>query len=547
MSRTAPGVDLRPDHWAIVCSILRQHVPDREVLAFGSRATWTAKDYSDLDLAILGDEPLTRDATSALAEGFGESDLPFKVDVVDWAKIDNIFCNIVRRDGVAVQVPRETSKATGPACRSLPTSGESIEEASQLGICAEIVMGQSPPGNTTNTSGDGVPLLNGPTEFGSHHPEPAQFTTDARKMAYPGDLLFCVRGSTTGRMNWADQEYAIGRGIASLRHKRGQQFQPFVQAVVEFSLPDLLNQATGSTFPNVSARQLATIWWPPLKLSEQRAIAHILGTLDDKIELNRRMNETLEAIARALFKSWFVDFDPVRAKMEGRHTGLPQDIADLFPDRLVNSEMGKIPEGWEVFRLDQLANHHTKTTSPSRFSGLEYEHFSIPAYDAGQRPAIELGAAIRSNKTVVLKDAVLLSKLNPRIARVWVPADSTARPQICSTEFLVFTPRSPANRNLLFTLFGDQRFRTLLESLVTGTSNSHQRVPPKALKAREVLTGSPRAFTTFGEVIGGTLARILNNRSEAATLAALRDTLLPKLISGEIRVGDAEMALESVT
>ena len=108
MSRTAPGVDLRPDHWAIVCSILRQHGPDREVLAFGSRATWTAKDYSDLDLAIMGDEPLTRDATSALAEGFGESNLPFKVDVVDWAKIDDIFRNIVRRDGVAVQVPRVT-------------------------------------------------------------------------------------------------------------------------------------------------------------------------------------------------------------------------------------------------------------------------------------------------------------------------------------------------------------------------------------------------------------------------------------------------------
>ena len=309
----------------------------------------------------------------------------------------------------------------------------------------------------------------------------------------------------------------------------------------------LLQHATGTTMAslNQSTIERLPIVLPPL--ADQRAIAYILGTLDDKIELNRRMNETLEASARALFKAWFVDFDPVRAKMEGRHTGLPQDIADLFPDRLVNSEMGKIPEGWEVFRLDQLANHHTKTTSPSRFSGLEYEHFSIPAYDAGQRPAIELGAAIRSNKTVVLKDAVLLSKLNPRIARVWVPADSTARPQICSTEFLVFTPRSPANRNLLFTLFGDQRFRTLLESLVTGTSNSHQRVPPKALKAREVLTGSPRAFTTFGEVIGGTLARILKNRSEAATLAALRDTLLPKLISGEIRVPNAERALESVT
>ena len=86
----------------------------------------------------------------------------------------------------------------------------------------------------------------------------------------------------------------------------------------------------------------------PMDDPEQRAIAHILGTLDDKIELNRRMNETLEAMARALFKSWFIDFNPVRAKMEGRDPGLPQHLPDLFPDRLVDSELGPIPEGWEV-------------------------------------------------------------------------------------------------------------------------------------------------------------------------------------------------------
>ena len=94
----------------------------------------------------------------------------------------------------------------------------------------------------------------------------------------------------------------------------------------------------------------------PINVAEQRAIAHILGTLDDKIELNRRMNETLEAMARALFKSWFVDFDPVRAKMKGRDTRLPQDIADLFPDRLVDSEMGEIPEGWMVMELGDLCH-----------------------------------------------------------------------------------------------------------------------------------------------------------------------------------------------
>ena len=94
---------------------------------------------------------------------------------------------------------------------------------------------------------------------------------------------------------------------------------------------------------------------PPPPLNEQRAIAHILGTLDDKIELNRRMNETLEAMARALFKSWFVDFDPVRAKAEGRDPGLPKPLADLFPDSFEDSELGEIPKGWEGGRLDDAA------------------------------------------------------------------------------------------------------------------------------------------------------------------------------------------------
>ena len=222
-----------------------------------------------------------------------------------------------------------------------------------LGDVAEVVMGQSPPGTTVSENG-GLPLLNGPTEFGSHHPTPVQFTSDVRKSAQPGDILFCVRGSTTGRMNWADQEYAIGRGVAAVRHRLDPQLQPLVRGVIEHELPGLLAEATGSTFPNVSAQQLSQIPFPNLDEADQRAIAHVLGTLDDKIELNRRMNETLEEMARALFKSWFVDFDPVRAKMEGRWRrgeslpGLPADLYDLLPDRLVSSELGGIPEGWKV-------------------------------------------------------------------------------------------------------------------------------------------------------------------------------------------------------
>lgn len=172
-------------------------------------------------------------------------------------------------------------------------------------------MGQSPKGEDVNTTGAGIPLLNGPTEFGSRYPVPTQFTVDGKKIAKENSLLFCVRGSTTGRMNWADQKYAIGRGLASINHIEGSEYQVFAKAVIEYKLPALLVSATGSTFPNVSRDQLTglKINLPPLP--EQKAIAHVLGALDDKIELNRQMNQTLEEMAQALFKSWFVDFDPV--------------------------------------------------------------------------------------------------------------------------------------------------------------------------------------------------------------------------------------------
>ena len=120
MSKTTPRIDLRPDHWAIVRNILRRHVPDRKVLVFGSRATWTAKQYSDLDLAILGEEPLSLDETSSLAEEFRESNLPFKVDLVDWLRIDESFRDIIKHDSVAVQVPSGHPALTS-SCQPPPT------------------------------------------------------------------------------------------------------------------------------------------------------------------------------------------------------------------------------------------------------------------------------------------------------------------------------------------------------------------------------------------------------------------------------------------
>ena len=170
-----------------------------------------------------------------------------------------------------------------PGLGSIPADWDVV----RLGDVAEVVMGQSPPGMHCNRDGEGVPLLNGPTEYGPNHPEPAQWTTDAKKMSREGDVLFCVRGATAGKMNWADRNYAIGRGVAAIRHRSGSSFQRFLRAVVDFYLPTLLSVVTGSTFPNLSCDQITQLRVPGIPIVKQQAIAAALTGVDGAIEVEK--------------------------------------------------------------------------------------------------------------------------------------------------------------------------------------------------------------------------------------------------------------------
>jgi type I restriction enzyme S subunit len=279
---------------------------------------------------------------------------------------------------------------------------------------------------------------------------------------------------------------------------------------------------------------------PPRQQREK--IAHILGTLDDKIELNRRMNETLEAMARALFQSWFVDFDPVRAKAEGRDPGLPRPLADLFPDRFEDSELGEIPAGWRVSRFGDMVEHLRDQENPLLSPDALFHHFSIPAFDEGQSPKPEYGESIKSLKSRTPAGAILLSKLNPEIERVWLVDVRPGQRAVCSTEFLVLRSRPPFTRSYVYCLARSPLFRQQIEGLVTGTSKSHQRAQVDSiLNLIAVIPPSP-LVVAFERCVGNLLARTLDCRCESRTLGALRDTLLPKLISGELRVKNAEAA-----
>jgi len=282
-------------------------------------------------------------------------------------------------------------------------------------------------------------------------------------------------------------------------------------------------------------------------LPEQRAIAHILGTLDDKIELNRRMNETLEAMARALFKSWFVDFDPVRAKAEGRApSGMDAETAKLFPSEFVNSEMGAIPKGWRTGTVANLAALEREVLNPTAFANEMFDHYSLPAFDAGRRPKQERGGNIMSGKLVVGPHCVLLSKLNPHIPRIWMPYVGSAMRSICSTEFLVASPMRDVPREFLFLLFTSEAFSSTYRTFVTGTTGSHQRIGVSSVLGMGIVLPPPAAMNAMATALAPMFDRINRNAEQTRTESTIRDALLPRLLSGEVAIGHAERETEAV-
>ena len=295
--------------------------------------------------------------------------------------------------------------------------------------------------------------------------------------------------------------------------------------------------AVGATMPSLNTQILSDIRVPhPKSLEEQRAIAHILGTLDDKIELNRRMNVTLEAMARALFTSWFVDFDPVRAKMEGRDTGLPKDIANLFPDRLVDSELGEMPEGWETGLLGDVAEQPRRSVPPWKIApGTPYIALEHMPKNRIALSAWGNGNGLASNKFAFKQGEILFGKLRPYFHKVGVaPVNG-----VCSTDIVVVAPRAPQWFGLVVGHVSSADFIHYTDAGSTGTKMPRTSWTDMALYEL-VLPPEPVA-AAFTEMVQPAIDRIITQIHESRGLVALRDTLLPKLVSGELRAKQIEL------
>ena len=312
----------------------------------------------------------------------------------------------------------------------------------------------------------------------------------------------------------------------------------FIEYTFRYLKQKIQHEASGSVQDNINLATLERLRFPIPPLPEQRAIARILGTLDEKIELNRGINATLEAIARALFKSWFVDFDPARAKAEGRDLGLPKHLADLFPNRLVDSELGEIPEGWPARLLGEVleeSNERVGSVEAPEYSStneglqLRADRFTKKlAHSSANNKLIRKGYMVFGLSRRVLNFGLMRREIGSVSAayKVFAVDDSAIEPDLLER---VMRIRS----NYFY-------------NAVSAGSREGQSIASDALGLLRFVQPSAAAQRAYYRVTAGRQPRLAALQAESGILAALRDTLLPKLISGELRVKDTEQLLSKM-
>ena len=366
-----------------------------------------------------------------------------------------------------------------------------------------------------------------------------QYQLQAGDVVLAMDRPWIEAGLKFAKISVEDLPSLLVQRVARLRAK-GELDQSFLFYLIgsRAFTDHVLAVQTGTAVPHISGKQVLSFEFNLPSLHDQRAIAEVLGSLDDKIEQNRRTGRALEGLARGVFKAWFVDFEPVKAKAAGATAfpGMPPETFAALPTRIFDSDLGPVPQGWKVAAIGDALTLSKQQINPQDHADEMFDHYSIPAFDAGQNAVVEPGGGIKSQKFVVVPGCVLLSKLNPRIARVWLPPAANERRQIASTEFLVAVPRPGWTREFLFCLFLQDEFRDSLAQSASGTSNSHQRVRPGDLLTRPLVVPSTAMREAFADQVVPQIQLRAALHFESAKLATLRDYLLPRLLSGRVRV-----------
>lgn len=555
-----PLLDVRADHLKIVQDILKKFVPEHEVWAFGSRAKWLAKEYSDLDLCILGETPLSFRTLGLLEEAFEESDLPYKVDVVDWATTSESFRKIIERDNVVVQ----------EGGRGWVMTHKKVAE-----FAARTAIGPFGSRMKSDTyTASGVPVIRGTNLTGGKYFSGdwvfvSEQTADelSNCCVYPGDLVFPHRGAIgeVGLVPDYFPRYVMSSSLMTLSCDLSEANPNYVYYFFKSNAGrhELLKNASQVGTPGIGQplSTLRSIEVPLPPLREQERIGKILSDLDDKIYLNCRINQTLEAMAQAIFKSWFVDFAPVNAKIAAKQEGrdslraamsaisgkpdaeldaLPREYYDqlaataaLFPDEMEASELGEIPRGWVPADISTVCDLNTSSWSTKTLP-MSVQYVDLANTKNGEIIEVQLmeGASIPSRARRILEPGdTIVGTVRPG-NRSFALVGETGLTG--STGFAVLHPKKDFLREYIYlTATTDENIERLAHLADGG---AYPAVRPELVVSKLLPIPDESLLREFHRVSSKIFDQVLANRRTNQELADLRDTLLPKLLSGELSV-----------
>ncbi|MCH7724878.1 MAG: restriction endonuclease subunit S [Planctomycetes bacterium] len=373
----------------------------------------------------------------------------------------------------------------------------------------------------------------------------------SRHRVRAGDIVYSRRGDVERRSLVREKEegWLCGTGCLMVRFGNGSIDPLFASFYLGHPAVRawIVRHAVGATMPNLNTKIMQSLPFVVPPLAEQKTIAGILGTLDDKIELNRRMNETLEAMARAIFKSWFVDFDPVRARLDGRHPpGMDANTAALFPDRFEHTELGLVPKAWPILPVGEVVEAvgggTPSTKEPSFWDGgthhwatpKDFSKLDAPLLLDTDRKVTEAGLE-KISSGLLPQGTLLLSSRAPvgylAISEIPVAVNQGFIAMKCNGDVSSFYMLNWCRENM------DEIERRASGTTFQEISKRNFRPIPMAVPQRALVVA-------FDDAVGSMYCLIGVNLRESKTLAATRDALLPKLLSGELRVRDAKQGVE---
>lgn len=322
----------------------------------------------------------------------------------------------------------------------------------------------------------------------------------------PGDMIFVLKG-TPGRVAWVPSpvNFCIAQDMVAIRADEKKIYPKYLFAVLRSSniQQEIEGLHVGTLIPHFKKSDFDQLLIPCCSKKLQKYIGDIYFYFSQKIDLLHRQNATLELMAETLFRQWFIE---------------------------------EAQEEWKEFSVSDFVRHKKETISPQNLPSQTFYQYSIPAFDRAKSPEICLGRKILSNKFIVTENMLLVSKLNPQTPRVWLIIDRPPLNSVCSTEFITISPYKEENIFFLFCLFSYKPTMSALAQAASGTSGSHQRVKPGDILSIKFLSPSTEYIAAFSKTVSHFFKKIKSNQQQIQTLEKLRDTLLPKLMSGEVRV-----------